>query len=290
MLVSLPPTGLCIRVFNVKALSKILSPAKVNLGLWILGKRGDGYHNIITLFHEIDLCDEIVIGEGFLRVETSSGIPMEENLVYRALAEFQRRTGREVEFSIFINKRIPEGSGLGGGSSNVAVVLKEVNRLMGELLSEEELMEIAGTVSSDAPFFFRGGTQLGTGRGEVLKEIEHPELPITILIPSVRASTREVYSNVREEDLTPEVSPEEVVSFVEEGRYELLENKLGEVACRVYPEIGEALRFLEHLGFKALVSGSGSAVFYIGEPTPELEVGAKLRGWKVLKTKSRLGV
>ena len=285
----MPEGYLYIRVFKVKVISRALSPAKVNLGLWVLGKRSDGYHDILTLFHAIDLCDEILIEEGPFRVETSTGIPMEENLVYRALVEFQRRTGREVEYCVYISKKIPEGSGLGGGSSNVVTVLKEINRLEGDLLPEEEISEIAGSVSSDAPFFVKGGTQLGAGRGDVLRELENLELDITLVIPRVKASTPEVYSRLREEHFT-DVNPEEVISMVMEGRYELLENKLGELACEVYPEIGEVVRFIEHLGFKALVSGSGSAVFYIGKPTKELVAGARLRGWSVFETKSWLGV
>ncbi len=285
----MPEGYLYIRVFKVKVISRAPSPAKVNLGLWVLGKRSDGYHDILTLFHAIDLCDEILVEEGPFRVETNTGIPMEENLVYRALVEFQRRTGREVEYRVYISKKIPEGSGLGGGSSNVATVLKEINRLEGDLLPEEEISEIAGSVSSDAPFFVKGGTQLGAGRGDVLRELENLELDITLVIPRVKASTPEVYSRLREEHFT-DVNPEEVISMVMEGRYELLENKLGELACEVYPEIGEVVRFIEHLGFKALVSGSGSAVFYIGKPTKELVAGARLRGWSVFETKSWLGV
>ncbi|MDQ7082717.1 MAG: hypothetical protein Q9N34_07000 [Aquificota bacterium] len=90
--------------------------------------------------------------------------------------------------------------------------------------------------------------------------------------------------------LTPDIKPEDVLEMLREGRYEALENRLGEIACEMYPEIGEAVRFLEHLGLKALVSGSGSAVFYIGSITPEVETGARLRGWKVFETKSWLGV
>jgi len=280
---------LYIRVLRVRVVSKVLSPAKVNLGLWVFGKREDGYHEILTLFHAIDLCDEVFIGEGAFRVETSTGIPMEENFVYKALVEYQRRTGREINYRIHINKRIPEGSGLGGGSSNVATLLKEINRLEGDLLPEEELLEIAGLVSSDAPFFVKGGTQLGTGRGNVLKKLEDLRLDITLVVPQVKASTPEVYSRLREEHFTS-MNPEEAVAIVEEGKYELLENKLGELACEIYPEIGEVVRFIEHLGFKALVSGSGSAVFYIGKPTRELVHGARLRGWKVFETKSWLGV
>ncbi len=272
------------------SVTKILSPAKVNLGLWLVGKRSDGYHNILTVFHAIDLCDEIEIREGPLRIETSTGIPQEENLVFKALTELQRRLGRDIELSIYINKRIPVGAGLGGGSSNVATVLREVNRIMGEPLSEEELIEIAGAVSSDAPFFFGGGTALGMGRGDVLRKVDDLELDITLLVPNVEASTRIVYSAVKERHLTPNIKPEDVLDILREGRYEALENRLGEIASEMYPEIGEVVRFLEHLGLKALVSGSGSAVFYIGKLTPEVEAGAKLRGWKVFETKSWLGV
>jgi len=268
---------------------RILSPSKVNLGLWILGKRPDGYHEIFTVYHAVDFCDEIYIKEGIFDVQTNINIPKEENLVYRALLEYSRRTGRDPEFSIYIRKNVPPGTGLGGGSANVAVVLRTINELMGNLLEEEELREIAGMVSSDAPFFFKGGTAIGRGRGEIIEEVEPLNLELTLLIPSVSSSTGRVYSAVREEHIS-EVEEEKVIEAIREGRFELLENVLGDIACELYPEIGEALRFLRELGFKPLVSGSGSAVFYIGEPTPELERGARFRGWKVIRAKSWLGV
>lgn len=254
-----------------------------------MGKRPDGFHEILTLFHAIDLCDEIVIKEGPLDVRTSTGIPMEENLVYKALLEFGRRSGEQIEFSVFIHKRIPEGSGLGGGSSNVAAVLKAVNELLGNPLEQEELVEIAGKVSSDAPFFFWGGTALGRGRGEVIERLEPLELKITLILPSVKSSTREVYSRVREEHFS-RVDVEKFLEALKEGRFEVLENRLGELASEIYPEVGEVVRFFRFLGLKPLVSGSGSAVFYIGDPPPELVKGARLRGWRVVETKSWLGV
>ncbi len=273
-----------------KGVIKLLSPAKVNLGLWIRGKRPDGYHEILTIFHAIDLCDEVFLKEGPLRVETSTGIPMQENLVYRALIEFQRITSKEVEFSVFINKKIPEGAGLGGGSSNVAVVLKKVNELLGSPLSLEELSELLGRVSSDAPFFLTGGTAIGEGRGEILTPVKNLNLNLTLVMPQLRCSTKEVYSHVREEHLEPDIDKEYVLSLLEEKRVDVFRNRLGEVACELYSQLGEVVRFLEHLGHKALVSGSGSAVFYIGKPSPELVRGARLRGWEVIEAKSWLGV
>ena len=269
---------------------RLFSPAKINLGLWVRGRRPDGFHEIATVFHTIDLGDEIFVEEGPLCVRTSSGIPMEENLVYKALLEFGARLGSVPELSVYIKKNVPEGAGLGGGSSNVATVLRVANELLGKPMSEEELMDVAASVSSDAPFFFIGGTALGTGRGEVLRKLKPLKLTITLVLPSVRSSTARVYSALHERHFSPNVDPDEIAKAVEEGRYEFLRNDLGELACVLYPEIGEVVRFLEHIGLRPLVSGSGSAVFYIGKPSAELRLGAKLRGWKVIEVRSWLGV
>ena len=193
------------------------------------------------------------------------------------------------EVSVFINKRIPPGSGLGGGSSDVAVVLKAVNEMLGKPLTDEELKEVALSVSSDAPFFFLGGTAVGRGRGELLEPVEDLNLKLTLVIPEVRASTRRVYSALKEEHFSEPPPLEEILSALRSGDTLPLRNVLGEVACEMYPEIGEVVRFLRDLGLEPLVSGSGSAVFYIGGVTPEVEMGSRLRGWRVLEVKSWLG-
>lgn len=266
------------------------SPAKVNLGLWILGKRGDGYHEILTLFHEIDLSDEIYISEGRLEVRTNTGISQEENLVYRGIKLFEEITGIEVNLSVFIEKRIPEGGGLGGGSSNLATALKAVNELYGSPLNYEELKELLLRLSSDAPFFLQGGSALGRGRGEILEPIEPLNLTLTLVVPSVRASTGLVYGGVTEKHLTDKENIDIIISRLKAGDLSVLENSLGELATEIYPEMAEAKRFLENLGFEALVSGTGSTLFYIGKLTKEVEAGAKLRGWKAIEVKSWLGV
>ncbi len=268
---------------------KILSPAKVNLGLWVKGKRTDGFHEILTVFHTIDLCDEIILKEGPLKVETSNGIPQEENLVYRALLEYRKVTGLDVDFSIYINKRIPVGAGLGGGSSNAAVVLREVNGLLGNPLSPEDLSEILSVISADSPFFLKGGTALGKGKGEVLKPLSHPQLTITLVIPEVSSKTALVYSSLKEKDFgTPE--EEELIGAIQKGDFSILDNPLGKRAMGIYPQIGEVYRFLEFIGVNPLVSGTGSAVFYIGEADQKVLAGARSRGWKVFEVKSWPGV
>ena len=265
---------------------RLLSPAKLNLGLWLLGKRSDGYHEVFTIYQSISLFDEVFIEEGPLRVETSTGIPMEENLVYKGIRAFEKYTGKAVELSIFIQKNIPEGGGLGGGSSNLATLLTAINELYGKPLSEEELIELAGSISSDAPFFIRGGSAVGRGRGERLEWVELPHRTFTVVYPGVRASTSRVYSCVRAEDLTDNLDEDKIIDCLRAGDFSLLENRLGELSAELYPQVGEVLRFLRSLGIRSWVSGSGSCVFYMGEPTAWLEQACRLRGWKLFRVES----
>lgn len=269
---------------------RVLSPAKVNLGLWLLGRRADGYHEIFTIYQAVSLFDEIFIKEGPLKVETSSLIPQEKNLVYKALKLMEKYLGRDIDFSIYIQKNIPEGAGLGGGSSNCATVLRVVNQLLGEPLTAEDLKNIAKEVSSDAVFFLYGGTAVGRGRGDVVEPIKHLDLKITLVYPNVVASTRRVYGAVRDASLTDKIEDDKIISCLLEGKFEVLENTLGQVAMELFPEIKEAYRFLEYLGYRPVVSGSGSCVFYVGEASEEVKKGAALRGWRLYEVKSYNGV
>ncbi|MCX7990354.1 MAG: 4-(cytidine 5'-diphospho)-2-C-methyl-D-erythritol kinase, partial [Aquificaceae bacterium] len=248
-------------MFLHKPIKRLLSPAKLNLGLWLLGKRPDSYHEVFTIYHTINLFDEVFIEEGPLKVETSTDIPMEENLVYKAISSLERRLGKSVNLRIYIRKNIPEGAGLGGGSSNAAVVLKAVNELLGSPLSLEELSEVVGEVSSDAPFFLLGGSAIGRGRGELLQKVDLPSMVFTLLHPGVKCSTAHVYRHVSQEMLTGEIEGDKIIDCLKAGDFSLLENRLGELAGELYPEVGEVLRFLRSLGLQALVSGSGSSVF-----------------------------
>jgi 4-diphosphocytidyl-2-C-methyl-D-erythritol kinase len=269
---------------------RLLSPAKVNLGLWILGKRDDGYHEIFTIYHTVSLFDEVFIREGPLRVETSNNIPQEENLVYRALRLMEKRLGKELELSVYIHKNIPQGAGLGGGSSNCAVVLKAVNDLLGKPLSTEELEEIVKSVSSDGVFFLYGGTAVGRGRGDTVEPIKHIDLKLTLIYPNVQAHTGRVYSMVKDVSLTPDLDSDKIIQSVLEGKFEVLENRLGALAMEIFPEMREVYRFVEYLGYKPMISGSGSCIFYIGEASQEVQKAALLRGWKLYQVKSYDGV
>ncbi len=265
---------------------RLLSPAKLNLGLWLLGKRPDGYHEVFTIYQAITLFDEIFIKEGPLSVETSTGIPMEENLVYKGIKSMEKLLGEELNFKVFIQKNIPEGAGLGGGSSNVATVLRALNQLLGSPLSEKELHQVASSVSSDASFFLMGGSAVGRGRGEILERVELPKMVFTLIHPGVKCSTAHVYGMVREDILTENIEGDKIIDCLKAGDLSLLQNKLGELAGELYPEVGEVLRFLRGLGKVALVSGSGSSVFYVGELTQEVELACRARGWRPYRVES----
>ncbi len=269
---------------------KVLSPAKVNLGLWILGKRSDGYHDIFTVYHAVSLFDEVTIKEGPLSVQTSTNIPQEENLVYKALKIMEKLLGKDLEFSVYINKGIPQGAGLGGGSSNCATVLKAVNKVLGEPLTLDELKDIARMVSSDAPFFFHCGTAVGRGKGDQIEQIENLSLKLTIIYPNISVPTSKVYSMVGETSLTYNLESDKIISSIVEGNFEVLENRLGDIAMSAFPQMGEVYRFLKSLGYSPLVSGSGSCIFYIGEASKEVIEGSRLRGWRIYLVESYHGV
>ncbi|MCH7760590.1 4-(cytidine 5'-diphospho)-2-C-methyl-D-erythritol kinase [candidate division TA06 bacterium] len=260
------------------------SYGKVNLGLQVLGKRKDGYHEIETVLTTVDLYDEIILTpsrEG-IRVRTDHpNLPTDErNLVYQAARLLFKSPylpplskGRKGDFhegvEIFIRKRIPIGGGLGGGSSNGATVLKGLSDLFQIPLSNGDLMELAKELGSDLPFFLKGGTALATGRGETLQSLSHP-LPfwLVIVYPGFPISTPWAY---RKLDLTiPHQSLKILVEAIEKGDLSTVASKLNnsfeEVMFRDCPALKVVKeRLLCHGALGASLSGSGSSCFGICE-------------------------
>ncbi len=268
----------------------IYSPAKINLGLWVLNKRLDGYHEILTYFHTLDLSDRITISKApKLTVETTSPmVPQgEENIVYKALKKFEEWTGIEPNYRVYIEKNIPVGGGLGGGSSNAAAVLKAVNEMEGNPLNEEELFQLASTVGADVPFFLKGGFAKAEGIGEKLTFFEERlNKEVFIIYPNMPVSTEEIYQGVTEKDLTKkEEIPiiDSLLGNVDEFLNNM-ENMLGKIVEEKYPVVKEIVNTLEYLGYKPFISGSGSSVFAFGEPDQKVEVICKTKGWRLIKT------
>jgi len=256
-------------------------PAKLNLFLEVHGRRPDGYHEIETVMQAVTLYDDIE-----LRPRTDGRIVLEcsdpdlpagpENLVCRAAERVRRATGLSAGVSISLEKRIPAGAGLGGGSSDAAGVLAGINELFGLRIGRERLSELAAGLGSDIPFFLLGGTALCRGRGEEV--IPAPAAwtgHYVICCPDRALATGEVYENLARFGLTSETrSASFMLEFLAHGDVASaragLFNRLGEVALSLAPEAARARDALAAAASAAapaacLVTGSGSAVYALLE-------------------------
>ena len=167
---------------------RLKAPAKVNLCLEVLGRRSDGYHEVRTVLQAIDLADELIMERAeaiSLEVAPPGAVFAEANLVLAAAALLREEVGLQTGARIRLEKRIPVSAGLGGGSSDAAATLLGLRRLWGLDLMEERLLRLAARLGSDVPFFLRGGTALGSGRGEKLTPLPTPKgLWAVVLAPS----------------------------------------------------------------------------------------------------------
>lgn len=260
------------------------SPAKINLFLEVLAKREDGYHEIRSIFQLIDLCDQVALTrkeEGIaVRVEGEAAPSGRENLAYQAAELLFEEMGIEGGVEIRIEKRIPIGGGLGGGSSNAAATLWGVNLLFGLRLSPEALMDLGARLGADVPFFFTGGLAFASGRGEALQPL--PPLParwVVVANPGVSISTAWVYRTLSV-PLTDEALALTIKNFLLHGEGEkalsLSFNRLEEVVLPRHPEVARLKGLLASWGAKpALMTGSGSSVFGM---VPERRQGERMVG------------
>jgi 4-diphosphocytidyl-2-C-methyl-D-erythritol kinase len=251
--------------------------AKINLGLRVVGRREDGYHELRTVFQTISLHDTLTFTWPApaleVRVTGAALSAGRDNLVTRAARAFCRMAGVSPRVRIALCKRIPMGSGLGGGSSDAAVTLAALDRIHGRPLGHGRLLEIAAGLGSDVPFFLTGGTALGLGRGEIVRPLRDFETgPVIILMPDIHLSTAEVYRRTGA-ILTPPRGQTSIYRFSPQGVREtkvggVAPNDLQRAAASVHPRLGRLLKELRATGATvAAMSGSGSAVFglYAGE-------------------------
>jgi 4-diphosphocytidyl-2-C-methyl-D-erythritol kinase len=176
----------------------IQAPAKINLSLRVIGKRADGFHEIDTLMTRVEgLYDTLIFTEAkkFSFHCEVPGVPTDEsNLVVKAVRAFEKASKKKCKIAIELQKNIPHGAGLGGGSSDAAATLKALNEWHDAPLNEEQLAQLAATLGSDIPFFFGPGTARCTGRGEILTPVtDLPKLQVVILKPSFSVSTADAY-------------------------------------------------------------------------------------------------
>ncbi len=255
---------------------RAVARAKVNLALEIIRKRRDGYHELETIFQSINLYDELKLlfnDSGRIVITcTNPDIPTDRNnLCHIAVEQVRERTGRDLGVTIHIDKRIPPGSGLGGGSSDAAAVILAADRALGLNFTQDTLQDMALQVGSDVPFMLHGGTMLGRGRGERLIALEPLRGGHFLIVkPPVDISTSEVYRNV---NLTLtrhryRINLKAVNSLL--TRFPIatfsFRNALEDVVCPSYPQVSDALgELLATRPRFAAMSGSGSALFAIYE-------------------------
>lgn len=267
---------------------RVLSPAKINLFLEILGERSDGYHEIRTLMQLIDLSDEVLVRKEEAGIDLrvaglSAGVPEgEENLVWRAAKLVLQEKGVGGGVSITLHKRIPTGGGLGGGSSNAAATLWGLKVLFRLPISQAELRDWALLLGSDVPFFLTSGCALAEGRGEVLREVRLPKRWVVIIFPGLQVSTKWAYEQIKFKLTKGEkkgINNSLLPCPSKEGICRPYVNELEEVVREKYPLIEDLKATLLSSGANvALMSGSGSSVFGIFDDRVKAKEAA--RHWR----------
>lgn len=240
------------------------APAKLNLFLHVVGRRPDGYHLLQTVFQFIDLCDWLDFeprgDRRIVRIDPIPGLDPERDITVRAARLLQARTGVSAGVAIRIDKRIPLGGGLGGGSSNAATTLWALNRLWGLGLGVDVLAGFGLELGADVPVFVRGQAAWAEGVGERLTPIALDESWYTVVVPPVAVATAAIFGMP---DLTRDCELLTIDRFLS-GDQGL--NVCEPVVCARYPEVAEALDWLrrhvpEKTGNTVRMSGTGSCVF-----------------------------
>ncbi len=241
------------------------APAKLNLMLRVVGRRPDGYHLLQTVFRFIDYGDSLrfrVRDDGVIRrLNDIAGVPADSDLCVRAARLLQAATGTTLGVDIQLEKRLPMGGGLGGGSSDAATTLLALNRLWNTALTRSQLLDLALKIGADVPVFVFGENALAEGIGEQLQVLELPPAWYVVLCPPVAVSTAAVFSHP---DLKRDSKKVTIQGFSEAmaGGFpaHLAVNDLQALVVRQYPEVARHLAWLSQKG-PALMTGSGACVF-----------------------------
>ena len=233
------------------------APAKLNLFLHVTGRRSDGYHELQTLFQLIDLCDSIAVSvrsDGQIeRAVGPAGVPPDSDLTVRAARALKAATGARLGANLAVHKRIPQGAGLGGGSSDAATTLVALNELWECHLTLDELGRIGLPLGADVPVFVQGSSAWAEGVGERLTAVTLPESWYVVIYPGVSVSTREVFESPELTRNSPLIT---IRAFFESGG----RNDCEPIVRARSAEVADALDWLSRAG-PARLTGTGSCVF-----------------------------
>lgn len=236
---------------------KLLSPAKLNLFLHIVGRRADGYHLLQSLFQLIDLCDEMEFSanrSGLITLECDQAIALEDNLIYKAAKLLQSHTNTCQGADIKIQKHIPIGGGLGGGSSNAATTLLALNQLWQLNLSTDALAKLGLSLGADVPFFINGKNAWVEGIGEHIYPINTEALTFLVVIPNdLHISTPEVFSH-------PELNRNTATQNMKTFDWRQGHNDCQPVVEKLFPQVKDIIQLLTPHALTRM-SGTGCSVF-----------------------------
>ncbi len=258
------PNGLVVR-----------APAKLNLSLLVAGKRPDGYHELETIMAKVSLYDELQIeltDDNEIQVFCRGKYPAPngaENLAYKAAEMFLLSVGQKRGVQITIDKNIPAGAGLAGGSSDAAAVLLALNRCLKTNLPDAELVRIAGQLGSDVAFFLAGPLAFCTGRGEIVEQISKKfDFKAVLAIPAISVATKKVYENYRHNTSKYRLISGQINAFLQKNRLDLITkmcaNMLEQSSFAVCPDLAEFKVRLEKTSlFPWCMTGSGSVMYCV---------------------------
>ena len=261
------------------------TPAKINWFLSVLGKREDGYHEILSLMQSISLYDHLTFEHSDrIEIKTDADIPLEENLVYKAAVLLKEKLSVSKGAVITLRKEIPVSAGLGGGSSDAAYALSGLNRLWELGLKDEELIKFGGMLGSDVPFFFKAPIAVVRGRGEIVAGLEVVSRHIIVIVkPALGISSKWAYSEMSK--LLPELTKRDnniklFCHALERQDFKsialMMKNDLELPVIREFQVIGEIKDRLLAMGAEAsLMSGSGPTVFGVFNSREKAEDAAE---------------
>lgn len=239
------------------AITTLQCPAKLNLFLHITGRRADGYHSLQTLFQIIDLCDSLSLSptdDGSITLECSdAALTGPDNLVLRAAGALREATGSTLGASMRLDKRIPMGAGLGGGSSDAASALLGLNQMWGCKLDIDTLAQIGLKLGADVPLFVRGSSAWAEGIGEILTPVDLPSKTYLVICPDCHVSTQDIFSH---QQLTRNTTAIKMAAFLAGHTRNDCEN----VVRSLYPPVDEALLWLNQFA-QARMTGTGASIF-----------------------------
>lgn len=246
---------------------KVKSKSKINIGLDVVSKRPDGYHNIKTIMHEIDLYDEMYFSrdaKGF-KLISDLKIPLEENLIYKAYRAFCYYVNEDLNLEVRLKKLLPMGAGIAGGTFNGASTIKYLNEAYGYNMEISELISFSKVLGADFSYCLTGGKCLAEGTGDILTSISYPEPYILLINPGYEVSTKEVYQNLTLEE--SRVDFDLIIKNLKNKDIkrlnESLKNSMERYVFEKHGDLDIIKREMVSLGGASLMSGSGSTIFGI---------------------------